>query len=439
VTIPLPPVAVGLWLIVATGALVRLSRQLWQLKRLRSMTTVLDEDEWTSILADATRRVHVRSTVTLRTGGTATTPFTWGLRLPQVLLPTSAAAWPREQAELVLAHELAHVRRHDWAWLVAMAFVRAVYVWHPLMWLAVGAARAQAEHACDDLVLRHGTKPSRYAQVLIDLAAAASSQPSPVVTAMTSKTSLERRIEVMLDESITHTPGRGLARWLAASAVIAATVVVAGAAAQARGDGTGMVTGTVRPADGHPLAGVEIVFTGATQVAVRTDAAGAFAATLPAGVYRSHIKVPGFRASEALLDVADGDRVARDFTLALAELTETIHVSGPSDQPGEPIDLSPNLKLPTSVGVITLPRRVHHKVPEYPAHLREAGVEGTVKLSARVDPDGHVNDFKVAQSPHDGLTQAVIDAVGRWRYAPTRVQGTPVSTDIVVTVDYRAK
>lgn len=429
--------AVALWVLASTISVARLVRRLRYLRHLDRSTPVLTSDLWRERLTDAATRVTTSLPVTLRTGGTAT-PFTWGLRKPRILLPLSASTWSSDQAALVLAHELAHVRRHDWAWLIAMEVARAVYIWHPLMWLAVRAAREHAEHACDDIVLEGGTTPSSYAQVLVDLAAAAGSRPSSIVTAMANVSSLERRIEIMLDGSISHAPGRAPSRWLAGVAVLILTIGVAGAAAQATGDGTGIVAGVVRPGAGQPMADVEIVFTGPEQVRARTNAAGEFSVALPAGSYRSRIKVPGFRATEAVVDIGAGERIARDFTLALGALSEAITISGPTDSRDEPVDLSPGLKLPTTVGVITLPRTVSHQPPAYPNHLREAGIEGTVRVNARIDPDGHVNDVTVAQSPHGELSQAVIEAVGRWRYQPTRVQGTPVSTEIVVTVDYRA-
>src|SRR5437762_2661545 len=41
-------------------------------------------------------------------------PATWGWRRPRILLPARAAAWLEERAHVVLAHEMAHIRRRDW-------------------------------------------------------------------------------------------------------------------------------------------------------------------------------------------------------------------------------------------------------------------------------------------------------------------------------------
>lgn len=97
-------------------------------------------------------------------------PVTWGTRRPVVLLPAEAASWPAERLDAVLLHELAHVRRWDYATHVACEAVRAVYWPNPLAWLACRHARIERERACDDAVLRFGTASTEYARLLLDLA-----------------------------------------------------------------------------------------------------------------------------------------------------------------------------------------------------------------------------------------------------------------------------
>jgi TonB family protein len=436
---------VALWFVASLVALFRLALDLWRLRALRRSTTPFDDPRWTALLPALSASLGVRRPVTVRVGADSTPVITWGLRSPQLLVPVTAVDWSDEQIRIVLTHELSHVARHDWLWFVLMELARAVYGWHPLMWTAVRAARREAEHACDDLVLVHEAHPHRYARVLVDLARQTRPPGLSVVTAIAHDSFLERRISTMLDSAINHTPVRRFTRWAAVAPLLIASLAVAGFGGQAQSEGVGTVVGTVRPNGGQPLANVAVTFAGGPQeVRVETDANGTFTAALPAGAYTAAIRVPGFKRFEAVVDVSAGDLTTRDFALALGGLTEMVSVTGDSDPSAEfdpsaePINLRPDVPLTRSIGVITTPIKLTHKGPAYPAALREAGIDGVVTVSARIGVDGHMTDVTVLQSPHPALTELVADYVARWRYEPTTVQGVPVTTDVTVTFNFTA-
>jgi prepilin-type processing-associated H-X9-DG protein len=88
--------------------------------------------------------------------------------LPVALLAECAPA----ELELMLAHELAHLKRHDlrWAWLPTL--VRALFWFHPLVWLAGAEWRLAQEMACDELaVWVTKAPPGDYGDVLLKVAA----------------------------------------------------------------------------------------------------------------------------------------------------------------------------------------------------------------------------------------------------------------------------
>ena len=104
--------------------------------------------------------------VELRVSARVPVPVTWGLRRPRVLLPTCARLWPSPRLRRVMLHELAHVKRRDWATGVVAELARCVHWFNPLVWIALHQVRSERERACDDQVLVSGAKPSDYAQDL---------------------------------------------------------------------------------------------------------------------------------------------------------------------------------------------------------------------------------------------------------------------------------
>ena len=73
---------------------------------------------------------------------------------PVVLLPAAAlAGLTAVQLEAILAHELAHVRRHDYLVNLLQSIVETLLFYHPAVWWVSAEVRAEREHCCDDLAI----------------------------------------------------------------------------------------------------------------------------------------------------------------------------------------------------------------------------------------------------------------------------------------------
>jgi protein TonB len=86
-------------------------------------------------------------------------------------------------------------------------------------------------------------------------------------------------------------------------------------------------------------------------------------------------------------------------------------------------------------GDIRPPERLAYVPPVYPEIARIAHVEGKVVLEATIDEWGVVKNVVVRQSM-PLLDKAAIDAVSKWRYAPTRLNGQPIAIVMTVTVTF---
>ena len=77
-------------------------------------STRVTESHWLSILAGVRSQLGVWQSVRLRRSPMATMPLTWGVLRPVLLLPAEADEWTAARQQMVLWHELAHIRRCDW-------------------------------------------------------------------------------------------------------------------------------------------------------------------------------------------------------------------------------------------------------------------------------------------------------------------------------------
>lgn len=98
-------------------------------------------------------------------------PLTFGVFRPTVLLPEDLPVGDA-QFQLVLAHELAHIRRRDCLRKLLLTVCLCLYWWNPLVWMMVWLANRDMELACDEAVLRALGSDCRkaYALTLLDMA-----------------------------------------------------------------------------------------------------------------------------------------------------------------------------------------------------------------------------------------------------------------------------
>ena len=105
--------------------------------------------------------------------------------------------------------------------------------------------------------------------------------------------------------------------------------------------------------------------------------------------------------------------------------------------PPPPAPDPPRAPMPVG-GDIKPPTKIDDAAPIYPAIARAAGVQGMVIISATIGPDGRVHDARVIRSI-PLLDAAALEAVRKWQYTPTLLNGTPIAIVMTVTVNFRLR
>jgi protein TonB len=73
--------------------------------------------------------------------------------------------------------------------------------------------------------------------------------------------------------------------------------------------------------------------------------------------------------------------------------------------------------------------------PLYPSDAKAAGIQGGVILEVVIGKEGDVQGIRVV-SGHPMLRQAAIDAISRWKYRPTLLNGEPIEVVDTVTINF---
>lgn len=167
---PLLPYASAFWTAGVSLLGLRLLGGWWWLQRLRWLGSKPASEAWASRLRALAERLGVRGSVALLESWAADAPMVIGWLRPVILVPAAAlAGLSPEGLEAVLAHELAHVRRHDYLVNLLQSLVEALFFHHPAAWWLSGQIRAEREHCCDDAAVDLCGDPLLYARALADL------------------------------------------------------------------------------------------------------------------------------------------------------------------------------------------------------------------------------------------------------------------------------
>jgi uncharacterized protein (TIGR03435 family) len=210
------------WMIVSIVFLLPIGAGLWQMRALRKAGMPWPEGQ--TILETLATEAGVQRRIGVLLHESVSGPMTCGVIRPTVLLPVDAPTWKRDDLRRAIIHELEHVRRGDW---LTQCFTRAVcagYWFHPLVWIAKRQLVLEAEHACDDAVLRRADATA-YADQLVELAERLSSTSNRPLLAMAAPGDLTKRVRAVLDAR--QRRGQAGRLCLAIASVTAASFVVA--------------------------------------------------------------------------------------------------------------------------------------------------------------------------------------------------------------------
>jgi beta-lactamase regulating signal transducer with metallopeptidase domain len=167
-----------LWLVGSPLTFAYLTLGLVATRRLRQGARPLTEGLALEACERLRRTLGISRRVVLAACDSLVQPVLVGIWRPCILLPAAAlAGWSPEQLELVLVHELAHVRRWDNLMNLLQRIVEAALFFHPVVWLASQQVRRDREECCDAIVVGRTQRAVEYAELLVTIASQLRREP----------------------------------------------------------------------------------------------------------------------------------------------------------------------------------------------------------------------------------------------------------------------
>ena len=175
------------------------------LRKLRLRSHDVENQTALEMLSRLKDKLGVRGTVGLKTSSEVYTPMSMGTFSPVIIVPDGVMYdGSDDQLEMILTHELAHIRRCDYLVNLLQNMLRAVFFFHPFFHLMKRNLAREREHICDDWVIDVTNRRSKYAGCLVGLLEKAIHKPVniPVSMAMAErKRDIPGRIDMIVDKT----------------------------------------------------------------------------------------------------------------------------------------------------------------------------------------------------------------------------------------------
>ncbi|HEY0406290.1 MAG TPA: M56 family metallopeptidase [Pyrinomonadaceae bacterium] len=162
-------------------------------RRLRRRQTNAASPRWQETLARLSRQLRLSKPARLCESALVEVPTVVGWLRPVILVPASLlTGLPAPQVEALLAHELAHIRRHDYLFNLLQTMIETLLFYHPAVWWISGQARVEREHCCDDMAVEACGDVLVYARALTELEQLRGLMPGQLALAATGGSLLGR-------------------------------------------------------------------------------------------------------------------------------------------------------------------------------------------------------------------------------------------------------
>jgi TonB family protein len=370
------------------------------------------------VLAKLCRRFGISRRIRLLGTMAIDTPMLVGWLRPVILLPLSMlSGFTPQQIELIIAHELGHVRRWDYLANLLQVVIETVLFYHPVVhWISRDVRNAR-ESCCDDLVLALAeASPVVYASALAELEQLRhdGGLAAPALAA-SGGVLLERIRRIVGAQSVLYDPLPRSGGWpivlLAAVGMLAALRlhspqnvatalmnVPAQSVAAISGNPQLLVPAPVIAATSAPSA---TALRAADSAPTRADTATRATPAAPAG----EPEIPIIPVARPKITVAAAVPVAPH----AVDIRERIAAI--------PALASPAFPATTVEPALQMPIPLHRVQPEYPLHEKLSGITGKVELQFAIDSDGSVRDISVLESTPDHVFDRVaVAALRQWRF-----------------------
>jgi len=218
----LPSIAI-LWLATITLLAGKLLLEIYNVNNLPQQNTVAPSEKLQARFNELAKQIHLTITPKLLISLTVEVPMAIGWLKPVVLLPASmVTGLSTPQLEMLLLHELAHIRRHDYLVNFFQTLVEILLFFHPAVHWVSKQMRNEREYCSDDIAVQHCGDAIAYAHTLADTASLCTKahhhHTIPDLAMAASGGDLKQRVVRLVDHHCA--PKNNISKWFASVTIV---------------------------------------------------------------------------------------------------------------------------------------------------------------------------------------------------------------------------
>jgi beta-lactamase regulating signal transducer with metallopeptidase domain len=157
-----------IWFVGLCISILRLLGGISYVYVLRTRMNFAVDTYWQELLDNLKSKLDITKTIELAESALVRSPIVVGLIKPMILFPIGAINRLSEsEVEGILAHELAHIMRHDYLINIIQNIVESLFYYHPGIWWLSNQLRTERENCCDDIAIQLTSNPLQYAKSLV--------------------------------------------------------------------------------------------------------------------------------------------------------------------------------------------------------------------------------------------------------------------------------
>ena len=196
------PLIVTFWLVGLVFFLLKMVGGLIYIQRLRHRYVTPLPRQWQETLGMLAGELNLHHPVQLAESALVKVPLVIGWLKPVILMPVGAVNHlTTEQVEAILAHELAHITRHDYLFNLLQSVIESLFYFNPAVWWISANVRTERENCCDDLAVQLCGSSLAYAKALVSLQEIHDAAPAFAMPFSKNKNQLLTRIQRILQPS----------------------------------------------------------------------------------------------------------------------------------------------------------------------------------------------------------------------------------------------
>ncbi|TPH17750.1 M56 family metallopeptidase [Litorilituus lipolyticus] len=217
-----------LWMVCVFSLAAKLLIEMRNVNKLPASGSIMPEQALLDRFSELAQQINLKKTPKLLISLKIDVPMAIGWLKPVVLIPASmVSGLNAAQLEMLMLHELAHIRRHDYLVNLIQTIIELLFFFHPgVSWIAK-QMRNEREYCSDDIAVQHCGDPIAYAHTLADTASLCANRHHHTIPSMAMAASggdLKQRVLRLVGHHCA--PSNDVSKWFAGISIFFAVMFI---------------------------------------------------------------------------------------------------------------------------------------------------------------------------------------------------------------------